>query len=65
MFASNLFLSGQVGDGAGDFQNSVVGPGGEIELGNGHFEERLGLILECAEFSRVLGAHGGVAMDFS
>ena len=61
----NLLRSGQIGDGAGEFDASraVIGAGVELHLGHGGFEEvRAGLIqgVKLADFAR---SHIGVGLQ--
>jgi hypothetical protein len=50
----------QVGDGAGDFENAVVGAGGEAHPTDRHFERALAGIVECADLADIAGRHAGV-----
>jgi hypothetical protein len=50
----------EVGDGAGDFEDAVVGAGGEAHAADGHFEGALAGIVESADFADVAGGHAGV-----
>ena len=40
MSSPDTFLAGQVGDAAREFEDTVVGPGGKVETGNGLFQQR-------------------------
>ena len=51
---------GQVGDGAGYFEDAVVGAGAEALLLHGAFEEAFGVGGEFAEGADLLGGHLGV-----
>ena len=53
----------QVGDGAGDLKNSVVGAGAEMELRHCHLQQAVGFLFEAAEHSVLLGRHARVAAD--
>ena len=55
--------STEVGEGAGDFQDPVVGAGGEVHLVHGWFEVALAFRVERAEFAHGFRAHGGVGGD--
>jgi len=48
VFGLNGFGSGNVRDGATDFENAVVGAGGEAEAADGHFEGALAGIVQRA-----------------
>ena len=50
----------EVGDGAGNFEDAVVGAGGEAHASDGHFEGALAGIVESADFADVAGGHAGV-----
>ena len=53
----------EVGDGARDFEDAVVGAGAEIELVHGGAQEFQGIVVELAvDFERLAG-HPGVAGD--
>ena len=54
----------QVGDGAGNFQDAVVGAGGKAELVNGGFEQVVRGVVDAAVFSYVAAAHLGIAVYF-
>lgn len=64
MFALNLFRSGQIRDGAGDFQDAVISARAEVKLRDGHFQDVLGIFFQLTELTHILCAHGGIAMDF-
>lgn len=55
----------QVGDGAGDFQNPVVGAGAEVQFGHCHSDEVLAGFVELAVRLEVAGGHPGVACHFA
>ena len=50
----------EVGDGAGNFEDAVVGAGGEAHASDGHFEGALAGIVESADFADIAGGHAGV-----
>jgi len=60
---SNVFSGFEVGDGAGDFEDAVVGAGAEALLLHGFFEDALGVAGELAVEADLLGAHLGVGVD--
>ena len=53
----------QVGDGSGDFEDAVVGPGGEAQALHGHLEQALGLGTRGAVLLDEPGRHVGVGVD--
>jgi hypothetical protein len=62
--ARGMVLAGsEVGDGAGDFEDAVVGAGAEVQVGHRHLEQilRLPRPAQCCLSS--LRAHAGVAGD--
>ena len=63
MVALDVFGAGEVGDGAGDFEDAVVGAGGEVHLLHGLFEVDLGFGIERAVFADLFRAHRGVGVD--
>src|ERR1017187_9097692 len=50
----------EVGDGAGNFEDAVVGPGGEAHASDGDFAVALAGIVESADFADIAGGHAGV-----
>ena len=56
-------FGGEVGDGAGDFEDAVVGAGGEALLLHGAFEEAFGVGGELTKLADLAGAHLGVGVD--
>ena len=50
----------EVGEGAGDLENPVVGAGREVEVLHGLLEEGGGLVVELAVGLDEAGGHGGV-----
>jgi hypothetical protein len=52
--------AGEVGDGAGDFEDAVEGAGGEAEALEGGVEEGAAGRLDGTEPAESLGSHGGV-----
>ena len=61
----DFFGAGEVGDGAGDFEDAVVGAGAQVEFGERHAEEAFAIGVERDEGLDVFGAHLRVAADFS
>jgi hypothetical protein len=55
----------EVGDGAGDLEDAVVGAGAEALLLHGALEEALGVGGQLAEGADLLGGHLGVSKDGS
>src|SRR5512146_2714032 len=51
----------EVGEGAGDAEDAVVGAGGELEVLDGEAEQVLGGLVELAEVLGVAGGHIGIA----
>lgn len=68
-FADVVGLDGfgtvEIGDGAGDFQDAVIGAGAEIQLGHRHFDEILSGLVELAVDFEMTGGHAGVAGHFA
>src|ERR1035441_5134613 len=50
----------EIGDGAGDFEDAVMGAGGEAHAADGHFEGALAGIVESADFADIAGGYAGV-----
>ena len=61
MIRSDGFASGQVRDGAGYFQDPVVGPGAEVEIGHGVLEEFVPAVIEAAMLLELSVTHARVA----
>ena len=59
----DLVVVGEVGEGAGDFEDSIVGPGGEVHLVHGVFEQVAAVVVEGGVGFHDAGRHGGVAAD--
>src|SRR5208282_1893628 len=53
----------KVCDGAGDFQDAVVGAGAEALMGHGAFQQAFAIGGEFAEFANELGRHLRVAIE--
>ena len=60
MRRTNTLAVIQVGDGAGELQDAVDGPGREAQAFEGGVEETAGVGLQDAIAVQVFGAHGGV-----
>jgi hypothetical protein len=54
----------QVGDGAGNFQDAVVGAGGKAEFVDGGFEQIVRGVVDAAVFFYVAAAYLGIAVYF-
>src|SRR4051812_39105295 len=54
----------EVGDGAGDFQNAVVGAGAQIQFRHGDANQFLGFVAEFAVLFDLPRTHPGVAIHF-
>jgi hypothetical protein len=61
MLLADLFAAGEVGNGAGDFEDAGVGAGGETEAVGDHLHQFLSGLVEGAELSDLARFHGGVA----
>ena len=64
MGGADVFLRSQVGDGAGDLEDAVVGAGAETEFGHRRLQELLGIGANGAEFLYLPRPHLGVGVDF-
>ena len=60
VFGGNGFAAREVGDGACDFEDAIVGAGAEVEAFHGHPQHVLGVGAEGAVFAELLGGHAGV-----
>jgi len=65
MFGADRGRLAEIGDGAGDFQDSIVRAGGEAHAADGHFESALAGIVEGADFADGAGGHPGVVESAS
>ena len=63
MIAGNSFRPSQIGDGARDFQDAVVSPGAQVQVGHRKFEEFHGRFVQSTMLFQFPGAHAGVAGD--
>jgi len=64
MFGRDLIVGLQVGDGAGYFQDAIVGAGAEIQFGHRDANQLLGFVGEFAVLFDLARAHARVAVDF-
>ena len=64
MIDLNIFFSGQIGDGTGDFQDTVISAGGQTEFVYGRFKKTAGHIVDFAMFFNMAIVHLGVAKYF-
>ena len=63
MLGADVGLAVEVGDGAGELYDAVVGAGGKAETLHGHLEEAGAGIVEPAVLFEQGGGHLGIAMD--
>ena len=56
--------SRKVSDGAGDFQDPVIGTGAEVEIGHCVLEKFIAPVIETAMLLEVCMGHPGIAGDF-
>ena len=61
--ALDILLTGEVGDGAGDLDDALVGSGGEVEVGHGTLQHLIAWSVELGVLMKQGGIHLGVAMD--
>lgn len=54
---------GEIGEGAGDFEDPVVGASGEVHVGHGMFEVSATLSIELAMGLHLPRCHGAVDVD--
>ena len=59
-----VFCAFEVGDGAGDFEDAIVGARGETLLLHGTLEKALGIGAELAVGANLAGSHLRVGIDF-
>ena len=60
MFGEDVVGSFEVGDGAGEFDEAVVGAGGEVHGGDGLLQEYFRSAVERANLADEGGAHFGI-----
>src|ERR1700730_9730277 len=60
----DIFVGVEVGDGAGDFEDAVVGAGGKTEAGDGVLEQFFAVGVDGTIFSDHFGEHLRVGIDF-
>ena len=65
MIGSDLLLGVEIGDGAGDFQDAVVGPGAEVQLGHRHLHHAFGVGVQLAVRFDLAVAHPRVGARFA
>jgi hypothetical protein len=63
VFALDAVAAGEVGDGSCDFEDAVVGAGGEVHLFHGVFEVANTDGIEGAVLAHELGGHGGIGRE--
>jgi len=59
----DILVPGEVGEGAGDFQESIMCSRGEVQLMQGVFEQFAAGVIELGMGFHDAGRHGGVAAD--
>ena len=59
----NTVMPGEVGEGAGDFEDSIMRTGGEVHVVHGIFEQVAAVVVEVGVGFHDAGRHGGVAPD--
>jgi len=64
MLGPDLFGAFEIGNGAADFQDSVMGPGSQTLLVHGALQEPFAVRGEFAELPDVAGSHLRVAISF-
>jgi hypothetical protein len=64
MLGQDFFRAGQIGNGARDFQNAIVGAGAEVQVVHGILEKLFGFVFEGTEFFQLLWTQASVAGDF-
>ena len=65
VFSLDRFGAGEVGHGAGDFEDAVVGAGAEVQLFHRGAKEVAGGVVEGAVFLEVARLHPGVAVGLA
>ncbi len=60
VLGGDALLAVQVGDGAGDFEDAVVGAGAQAQPADGHFQRALAGLVEGAELAEKPGRDVGV-----
>ena len=63
VFGGEVFGAGEVGDGAGDFEDAIVGAGAEVEIGHRELQKFERRVVENAVGFEFPAAHAGVAGD--
>ena len=59
----DMLRAREIGDGARDLEDAVVGPRGKIQIGDRSLERFLRVGIQRAVFVNFFGAHSRVAMD--
>jgi hypothetical protein len=60
----NRLRVGEIGNGAGDLENTIIRPGAEVQLGHGHLHHAFGGFVELAVALDLLRGHPGIAAGF-
>jgi len=63
MRGADVLLPRQVGDGPGDLEDAIVGPGAESQLGHGHLQQLFPFGADGAMPLDVLRTHLGIGVD--
>ncbi len=63
VFAGDVRGAGEVGDGARDLEDPVVGPRAEVHVGHGEFEKFKSRFVDGAMGLEFAAAHAGIALD--
>jgi hypothetical protein len=58
---TDLFIFFEIGDGPGHFQYSRIGPGGQPQFIDGHFQKPLGVLVDDAMLPDLLVGHARIA----
>jgi hypothetical protein len=61
MRGAELLIFFEIGDGPGHFQYSRIGPGGEPQFVDGHFQKPLGVLVDDAMLPDLLIGHARIA----
>jgi len=56
---------GKVGDGAGDFERTIVGPGAETKFGYGYLQELLPFRVDLTELPDIADTYLGIGENYS
>ena len=63
MLTLDALAAGEVGDGAGDLDDALVGTGGEVEVGHGALKHLVAGSIQLSVLVQEGGIHLGVAVD--